>query len=420
MSENGLPEESHKYVGQSIKRREDPRLITGRAAFLDDIRLHDMSYAEVVRSSSAHARIVSVDSSAASALPGVLGVFKGEDFPELAALPCAWQAAGVTNNVNTPHVIAIGEVHQVGDPVAVVVADSPAHARDAAQAVVVEYEELGVVVDAESALAEGAPQLHENAPGNIVLQWSCGKDADTVDAALQDAEIKLSQRIRNQRLIPTPMETRGSIGRFDPGTGDYTLWTTSQAPHVMRLLITAFVMAIPESKLRVISPDIGGGFGQKIFLYWDMPLVLALAKRVGRPVKYVEDRSSNYLTATHGRDHLTDVTVGATRDGKITALKVDTKANLGAYISTIAPGIPTTLYGRMIAGCYDIPDIHVDVTAFYSNTAAKKDMPAFEVSNDGLIGRFLASEIDGLKRECRRRVPDELEQTIADTGEHPV
>jgi carbon-monoxide dehydrogenase large subunit len=369
MSENGQADTTHKYVGQAIKRREDPRLITGQAAFLDDVRLPDLTYAEVVRSTAAHARIVSIDTSAAAAMPGVFGVFTGDDFPELAALPCAWQAAGVTNNVNTPRVLAVGEVHQVGDPVAVVVADSWYRARDAAEIVNVEYEELGVVIDAETALAAGAPQLHENAPGNVVLQWSCGKSADVVDAALASAEIRIDQRIRNQRLIPTPMETRGSIGRYDPGTGDFTLWTTSQAPHVMRLLITAFVMAIPEHKLRVISPDIGGGFGQKIFLYWDMPLVLALAKRVGRPVKFVEDRSSNYLTATHGRDHVSDVSVGATKDGKITSLKVDTKANLGAYISTIAPGIPTTLYGRMIAGCYEIPDIHVDVTGFYSNTA---------------------------------------------------
>lgn len=369
MSDNGQAEVTHKYVGQAIKRREDPRLISGQAAFIDDIRLPDMTFAEVVRSSSAHARIKSIDTSVAAGMPGVLGVYTGADFPELAPLPCAWQAAGVTNNINTPHVLAIDEVHQVGDPIAVVVADTLYHARDAVDAVTVDYEELAVVIDAASALADGAAQLHENAPRNIVLQWSCGKSAEVVDAALSASEIRIEQTIRNQRLIPTPIETRGSIGRYEPGTGDYTLWTTSQAPHVMRLLITAFVMAIPENKIRVISPDIGGGFGQKIFLYWDMPLMLALAKRINRPVKYVEDRSSNYLTATHGRDHLTDVQVGASAEGRISALKVNTKANLGAYISTIAPGIPTTLYGRMIAGCYNIPNIHVDVTAFYSNTA---------------------------------------------------
>ena len=369
MSDNGQAEVTSKYVGQAIKRREDPRLIRGQAAYIDDIRLPDMAFAEVVRSSSAHARIVSIDTSAAAGMPGVLGVFTGADFPELAPLPCAWQAAGVTNNINTPRVLAIDEVHQVGDPVAVVVADTVYHARDAIDAVVVDYREIPVVVDAASALADGAVQLHENAPGNVVLQWSCGKSAEIVDAALAASEIRIEQTIRNQRLIPTPIETRGSIGKYDPGTGDYTLWTTSQGPHVMRLLITAFVMAIPEHKIRVISPDIGGGFGQKIFLYWDMPLMLALAKRIGRPVKYVEDRSSNYLTATHGRDHVTEVQAGASADGRISALKVTTKANLGAYISTIAPGIPTTLYGRMIAGCYNIPNIHVDVTAFYSNTA---------------------------------------------------
>jgi carbon-monoxide dehydrogenase large subunit len=187
--------------------------------------------------------------------------------------------------------------------------------------------------------------------------------------AIDQAEIKLSQRIVNQRLIPNAMETRGSIGRYDPGTGEYTLWATSQAPHVMRLLITAFVMGIPEQKLRVISPDMGGGFGSKIFLYFDMPLTLALAKRVSRPVKYIEDRSENYMSTTHGRDHITDIEIGATRDGKIAGLNVTTYANMGGYLSTIAPGIPTTLYGRMLSGSYKVPNIHCDVYGVYTNTA---------------------------------------------------
>ena len=240
---------------------------------------------------------------------------------------------------------------------------------DALSAIAVDYTELGVVVDGKKALDPDAPQLHENAPNNIVLQWECGKDAATVDAALANSEVRISQGIINQRLIPNPIETRGSIGDYNPGTGDYTLWATSQAPHVMRLLISAFVLGIPEQKIRVISPNIGGGFGAKIFLYYDMVLTLMLAKKLGRPVKFFEDRSENYLSSTHGRDHISQVEIGASRDGKITALKVDTIANLGAYLSTIAPGIPTTLYGRMIAGCYKIPDIHVHVTGVYTNTA---------------------------------------------------
>ncbi len=359
-----------KLVGQPLKRREDPRLITGAAGFLDDVKLPGMTHAGVLRSPVGHARIRSIDTSRATAMPGVIAVYTGQDFLDLNPLPCAWQAGKVQNNVNTPRVLAVDEVHHVGDPVAVVVAETPYQAADAVETMAVDYEELPVVVDAKRATEEGAPQLHENAPNNVVLQWTCGKDASEVDAALAASPVRLDQHIVNQRLIPTPMETRGAIGRYDPGTGDYTLWATSQAPHVMRLLITAFVMGIPENKLRVIAPDVGGGFGSKIFLYYDMPLTLALSKKLGgRPVKFVEDRSENYLSTTHGRDHVTDVQIGATEDGHITALKVKTYANLGGYLSTIAPGIPTTLYGRMVAGCYKIPTIHVDVTGVYTNTS---------------------------------------------------
>ena len=355
--------------GKAIKRREDPRLITGAGSYLDDIKLPGLTHAALLRSPHAHARIRSIDTSSAKALPGVVGVFTGEDFADVNPLPCAWQAGGVTNNVNTPRVLAIGEVHQVGDPIAVVVAEDAGTAADAVDLINVDYEVLPTVVDAYKATLDGAPQLHENAPNNIVMTWTCGKGADEVSAAIAASDVKISQRIVNQRLIPTAMETRGSIGRYDPGTGDYTLWATSQAPHVHRLLLTAFVLGIPEQKIRVISPDMGGGFGSKIFLYFDMALVLALSKKVGHPVKYVEDRSENYQSTTHGRDHISDVEIGASRDGKINALKVKTYANLGAYLSTIAPGIPTTLYGRMLTGCYKIPNVHCEVVGTYTNTA---------------------------------------------------
>lgn len=359
-----------KMVGQPIKRREDPRLIAGAGSFLDDVKLPGLCHAALVRSPYGHAKILGIDTSKAKAMPGVLGVFTGEDFMDINPLPAAWQAAKVTNNVNTPRVLAVGEVHQVGDPVAVVVAESPYQADDAVAAVEVRYEELPVVVDAKKATEPGAPQLHENAPNNIVMEWSCGKDAAEVDAALAAAEIRLSQHIVNQRLIPTAMEPRGSIGRYDSATGEYTIWMTSQAPHVMRLLLAAFVLGVPEQKIRTISPDVGGGFGCKIFCYYDMALTPTLSKKLGgRPVKFFEDRSENYLTTTHGRDHITDVEVGANKSGKITALKVKTYANIGAYFSTIAAGIPTTLYGRMIAGCYKIPNIRVDVVGTYTNTA---------------------------------------------------
>ncbi|MGH2561604.1 MAG: xanthine dehydrogenase family protein molybdopterin-binding subunit [Thermomicrobiales bacterium] len=359
-----------KMVGQPIKRREDPRLIAGAGSFLDDVKLIGMTHAAILRSPYAHARISSIDVSAAAAMPGVLGAYTADDFQDLNPLPAAWQAAGVQNNAVTPRVLASSEVHHVGDPVAVVVATDRYLAEDALEAIVIDYEALPVVTDAKATTEAGAPQLHEEAPNNVALRWTCGKDEATVNAALNESEVRVSQHLINQRLIPTAMETRGSIGRYDPATGEYTLWATSQAPHVHRLLLAAFVLGVPEQKIRVIAPDVGGGFGSKIFIYYDMPLVLALSKKLGgRPVKFVEDRSENYLSTTHGRDHVTDVEVGASKDGTISALKVTTWANLGAYFSTIAAGIPTTLYGRMLAGCYKIPHIHCHVTATYTNTA---------------------------------------------------
>ncbi|MDF2757459.1 MAG: hypothetical protein K0S99_90 [Thermomicrobiales bacterium] len=362
-------EAPEKLVGKPIRRREDPKLMTGGGNFLDDIRLPGMSYAAVLRSPVAHARIGSIDTSRAKSMSGVIGVFTGEDLAEVNPLPCAWQAAGVDNNVATPRLLALGEVRQVGDPVAVVVAESVYQANDALEAIEVDFEELPAVVDSREAVKPGAPQLHENAPNNVVMHWTCGTDAETVDRALTDAEVRISQSIFNQRLIPTAMEPRGSIGNYDASTEEYTLWATSQAPHVHKLVVAAFVLNIPEQKIRVIAPDVGGGFGSKIFVYFDMPLVLWLSKQLGRPVKFFEDRTENYLHTTHGRDHHTDIEIGATKDGKITALKVSTLANLGAYLSTVAPGIPTTLYGRMVAGCYKIPNIHVNVKGVYTNTA---------------------------------------------------
>jgi aerobic carbon-monoxide dehydrogenase large subunit len=362
-------EAPEKLVGKPIRRREDPKLMTGDGHFLDDIKLPGLAHAAVLRSPVAHAKIRSIDTSRATMMPGVIGVFTGEDLADVNPLPCAWQAAGVDNNVATPRLLALGEVRQVGDPVAVVVAESVYQANDALEAIEVDFDEMPAVVDAREAVKPGAPQLHENAPNNVVMHWTCGTDAATVDAALAAADVRVSQSIFNQRLIPTAMEPRGSVGQYDPGTEEYTLWATSQAPHVHKLLIAAFVLGVPEQKVRVIAPDVGGGFGSKIFLYFDLPLVLWLSKKLGRPVKFFEDRTENYLHTTHGRDHHTDIEIGATSDGTITALKVTTLANLGAYLSTIAPGIPTTLYGRMVAGCYKIPNIHVDVTGVYTNTA---------------------------------------------------
>ena len=356
-----------QYIGESVKRVEDPRLISGEGKYLDDIQLPGMVAAAILRSPYAHARIQRIDTAKAKALPGVVAVYTGEDFKDLPALPCAWQAGGVKNNVNTPRVLEIDKVTFTGAGVAVVVAEDRYIAEDALALIEVDYEPLPVVVDAERAAAPDAPQIHENAPNNIVMDWSCG-EAEATDGALAQAEVVVRQRLVNQRLIPTPMETRGAIAQYLPSSGEFTLWLTSQAPHVHRLLMTAFVFGIPETKMRVISPQVGGGFGTKIFLYPEYCLAAALAQKLGRPVKWVETRKENYVATTHGRDHITDIEIGAKRDGTITALKVMTYANLGGVLSTIAPGIPTTLYGRMLSGAYKIPNIYCRVLGMYTNT----------------------------------------------------
>jgi aerobic carbon-monoxide dehydrogenase large subunit len=355
------------FVGKSIKRREDPRLITGEAKYIDDIRLPGLAYAAILRSPYAHARIKSINLDAAKAVPGVIAAFTGKDFADLNPLPCAWQAGGVKNNVNTPRVLEIDKVTFTGAGVAVVIAESRYIAEDAVNLIEVDWEPLDVVVDARKATESGAPQLHDNAPNNIALEWECGDRSET-DRALSEADVVIRQPMINQRLIPTPIEPRGCVAQYLSATGEFTVWMTSQAPHVMRLLMTAFVFGIPETQMRVISPQIGGGFGAKIFLYPEYCLMAALARKLGRPVKWMETRSENYIATTHGRDHITELEIGAKRDGTITALKVKTYANLGGVLSTIAPGIPTTLYGRLLSGVYKIPNIHCSVTGVYTNT----------------------------------------------------
>ena len=355
-------------VGQRLKRREDPRLIKGAARFMDDIVLPRMGHVAILRSPHAHARIQSIDTAAAKDMPGVLGVFTGKDMEAINPLPCAFPVGrGFHNNLNTPRTLAIDEVHWTGDGVAVAVAETVDQARDAIDAIVVEYEVLPAITDAELATQEGAPQLHENAPNNIVFEWNAGNKSGT-ESALADADVVIEQRLRNQRLIPTAMETRGASCDYDSGKDEYTFWLSSQAPHVHRLLLAAFILGHPEEKIRVITPDLGGGFGAKIFIYPEYPLVAWLSKTLDRPVKWTETRAEAHSATSHGRDHVTDIRVAAKRNGEITGLHVKTYANMGGYLSTIAPGIPTTLYGRMVAGVYKIPNIYCEVTGVYTNT----------------------------------------------------
>ncbi|HWP62015.1 MAG TPA: molybdopterin cofactor-binding domain-containing protein, partial [Candidatus Binatia bacterium] len=274
------------FVGTRVTRREDARFITGKGRYLDDIVLPGMAYMAILRSPYAHANIRSIDVSRAKTMPGVLDVITGADIP-YNPLPMAWPAGGASglqNNVNTPRILATDSVKWTGEGVAAVVAETAAQAYDALEAIVVDWEPLPAVVDAEKATQPGAPQLHENAPNNIVFDWTVG-DKEGTDKAFAEAEVVVRQRLVNQRLIPNPMEPRGDIGWYNPGTDEYTIWFTSQTPHIQRLLLAAFVMGIPEHKIRCISPDIGGAFGSKIFLYADYPLVLFASKLVGgRPV----------------------------------------------------------------------------------------------------------------------------------------
>jgi carbon-monoxide dehydrogenase large subunit len=362
-----VSEETTALVGTPMKRVEDPSMIMGAAKYIDDLKLPGMAHVTVMRSPYAHARIGSIDTEKAAAHPGVIGVYTGKDFEHLPPLPCAWQATGAENFVATPRALEIDRVTFTGAGVAAVVAETRVAAEDALALIEVDWEPLEVVVDVERAVEEGAPQLHEAAKGNVVMDWECG-DAASTDKALDEAEVVVEQRLVNQRLLPTPMDVRGAAATYEPATGEYTVWMTSQCPHIMRLLMTAFVFGIPETKIRCISPRVGGAFGTKIFLYPEYVLMAALAEKTGRPVKWVETRSENYVATTHGRDHVTYLKVGAQRDGTITALKVKTLANLGGILSTIAPGIPTTLYARMLSGAYRIPNIHGQVLGVYTNT----------------------------------------------------
>jgi carbon-monoxide dehydrogenase large subunit len=394
-------------IGKAIKRREDPKLITGKGNYLDDIKLLGMTHAAILRSPYAHAKIRKIDTSKAKAHPGVVAVFTGEDMMDINPLPAAWQAGrGTKSNVNTPRALSVGKVCHVGDGVAMVVAEDRYIARDALDLIDVDYDPLPVVVDAKKATEPGAPQIHENAPNNIVMEWECG-DKAKADAAIGSAQVVVKEQIINQRLIPTPMEPRGSIARYDEATGEFTLWATTQAPHVHRLLITAFVFGIPETKLRIIAPNIGGGFGQKIFTYPDMLFTMWAARKIGRPVKYMEDRSENYKSSTHGRDHVTDAEIAGTRDGMITGLRITTYANMGGYFSLIAGGIPTTLYGRITTGVYKIPAAHCKVYGTYTNTAMVDayrgaGRPEASYLIERMVDRF-AAEIGMDPAEVRRK-----------------
>jgi aerobic carbon-monoxide dehydrogenase large subunit len=360
-------------IGAAVRRKEDQRFITGKGHYTADVARPGELHAVFVRSPHAHARIKGIDRAAAAAMPGVHAVLTGADLAadKIGNLVCGWLIHSKDGSPMkmAPHPpLAHGKACHVGDPVAVVVAATLAQAKDAAEKVGCDFEVLPAIIDPAKAQQNGAPQIHEVAPANTIYQWHLG-DARSVEAAFKSAAHVTRLDIVNNRLVPNAVEPRAAIGEYDSGTDSFTLWNTSQNPHVARLVISAFVGLAPEHKLRVIAPDVGGGFGSKIFIYPEEVVALWASKRVGRPVKWVADRSEAFLCDAHGRDHVTHAEMAFSANGRITALKVKTIANLGAYMSTFSSSVPTYLYATLLSGQYDIPAIYCEVDAVYTNTA---------------------------------------------------
>ena len=359
-------------IGARVARKEDKRFITGKGKYTDDMVVPGMKQAHFVRSPHAHARIKSIDTSAAEKMPGVIGILNGAQLTEdaIGNIICGWMIHskdGSPMNMGVWRPLAQDTVRYVGDAVAIVVADTKAQARDAAEAVVVEYETLPVVTSAVEALKDGAPQIHPEAKGNLIYDWEIG-DAAATDAAIAAAAHVTEMKIINNRLVPNPMEPRAALGVYDEGEDHYTLWTTSQNPHVARLVLSAFYNVAPENKLRVIAPDVGGGFGSKIYIYPEEIVCLWASKRTGVPVKWNCDRTEAFLTDAHGRDHVSTIKMAFDADNRITGFKVDTIANLGAYMSLFSSSVPTYLYATLLSGQYNIPAIHANVRTVYTNT----------------------------------------------------
>jgi aerobic carbon-monoxide dehydrogenase large subunit len=359
-------------IGAAVRRKEDQRFITGKGHYTDDISRPGQTHAYFVRSPHAHARIKKIDAAAASGAPGVIAVLTGAELAadKIGNLICGWMIHSKDGSPMkmAPHpAIANGKACYVGDPVTVVIAETLAQARDAAEKVKVDYEVLPAIADPAKAQGAGAPQIHDVAPKNTIYQWQLG-DAAATDAALNAASHVVKIDLINNRLVPNAIEPRAAIGEYDSGSDSLTLWNTSQNPHVARLVISAFVGMAPEHKLRVIAPDVGGGFGSKIFIYPEEVVALWASRRLGRPVKWVAERSEAFLADAHGRDHVTHAEMGIDGDGRIVGLRVKTIANLGSYMSTFSSSVPTYLYATLLSGQYAIPHIYCEVDAVYTNT----------------------------------------------------
>jgi carbon-monoxide dehydrogenase large subunit len=361
-------------IGASVRRKEDFRFLTGRGTYTDDINRPGQTHAYILRSPHAAAKIKKVDTARAKAAPGVVAIFTGADYAAdgKGGLPCGWLVKSKDGSpmVEPPHPPLVADmVRHVGDQVAVVIAETKSQARDAAELIDVSYEEMKPIIDTAGALKPGAPEVWPQAKGNLCYDWQIGDKAAT-DAAFAKAAHVTKIDLVNQRLIANAMEPRAAIAEFDRATGDYTLYTTSQNPHVIRLLMGAFVLQIPESKLRVVAPDVGGGFGSKIFHYAEEAMLTWAAGKIARPVKWTAERSESFMSDAQGRDHVSHAELAMDKDGKFLGLRVSTIANMGAYLSTFAPCVPTYLYGTLLAGVYATPAIYCEVKAVFTNTVA--------------------------------------------------
>src|ERR1700726_1967880 len=358
-------------IGASVVRKEDKRFITGKGRYVDDIKLIGMTYAHFIRSPHAHAKVKGIDSSAAMKLPGVVAVLTGQEIVDdkVGNLICGW---AITSKDGTPMKMgawrarAPERVRFVGQAVAVVIAETKNQARDAAEAVVVDYEDFPAPADIRAPIEPGAPQLHPEAPGNVIYDWAIGDEAAVKDAFSKAANV-VSLELTNNRLVPNAMEPRAAIAEYNEAEEHFTLYTTSQNPHVARLVLSAFYNIAPEHKLRVVAPDVGGGFGSKLFIYPEEMVALWASKKVGRPVKWTGDRSEAFLTDAHGRDHVTKAELALDAGNKITGLRVKTYANLGAYMSLFSSSVPTYLYATLLSGQYNIPNIFAEVIRGYNN-----------------------------------------------------
>ena len=359
-------------IGARVKRKEDKRFITGKGKYTDDVRAENQAYAAFVRSPHAHALVKGIDGSEASGMPGIIAILDGAELSGdgIGNLICGWAITskdGSPMNMGAWSALATDRVRYVGDAVAVVIGESDEAARAAAEAVMVDYEVLPAVTAADRALNGDAPQIHENAPGNLIYDWEIG-DSAASDTGIAKADHVTAIELTNNRLAPSPMEPRSAVATYDEAEDHYTLYTTSQNPHVARLVLSAFYQVAPEHKLRVIAPDVGGGFGSKIYIYPEEIVCLWASMKTGRSVKWTSTRTEAFMTDAHGRDHVTSARMGFDSSGRITGFKVDTIANFGAYMSLFSSAVPTYLYATLLSGQYDIQNIHCNVRAVYTNT----------------------------------------------------